>query len=362
MAAPLITVLIDTYNHERFIEDALASVLEQDFPASEMEILVVDDGSTDGTTEIVRKFEPRVRLIRKENGGQASAFNAGIAEARGEIVAFLDGDDWWARHKLTRVTQTLSADPSLGFVGNGIVIMHRDGSAESEVLREGFRFQANTLEGVRLFGVRGSFMGTSRMTIRRHILREVGPVPESIVVQADEYLFTVASVLAGAQILPDLLTYYRLHDANGFQFSHADSRQVRRKQEALAALARGLSSRLNAMDIDPGARDAILDMARANADQLRLRLDGGWPWETANTEWRIYRVMHPDASVPHRVFKSLALLAAFMMPPRLFYSVQSKVSQNSVYQRTRQQLLPVPRMAHLQRDRKADHKESAEVN
>jgi glycosyltransferase involved in cell wall biosynthesis len=94
MGKPLVTVLIDTYNHERFIEEAIVSVLAQDFPASDTEILVVDDGSTDRTPDIVRKFEPRVRLLRKENGGQASAFNAGIPEATGEIVAFLDGDDW----------------------------------------------------------------------------------------------------------------------------------------------------------------------------------------------------------------------------------------------------------------------------
>jgi len=69
MTKPKITVLIDTYNHERFIEEAIGSVLEQDFPAAEMEILVVDDGSTDRTPEIAKKFEPRGRMIRKENGG-----------------------------------------------------------------------------------------------------------------------------------------------------------------------------------------------------------------------------------------------------------------------------------------------------
>src|SRR5260370_12749644 len=97
------SVLIDTYNHERFIEKAIVSALEQDFPAADREIIVVDDGSTDRTAEIVRKFEPRVRLLGKENGGQASAFNAGIPECKGEIGAFLDGDDLWASHKLTTV-------------------------------------------------------------------------------------------------------------------------------------------------------------------------------------------------------------------------------------------------------------------
>src|SRR5437879_8981455 len=108
MSSPLVTVLIDTYNHERFIEQAIVSALEQDFPTSEREILVVDDGSTDNTPALVRKFGPQVRYLRKANGGQASAFNVGIPEARGEIVAFLDGDDWWAKHKLSTVLEVVS--------------------------------------------------------------------------------------------------------------------------------------------------------------------------------------------------------------------------------------------------------------
>src|SRR5580698_8917059 len=110
MSMPFVTVLIDTYNHRSFVEDAINSVLNQDFPASDTEILVVDDGSTDGTEEVVRKFAPSVRLLRKPNGGQASAFNAGIPEAHGEIVAFLDGDDWWAPRKLTAVIEAFASD------------------------------------------------------------------------------------------------------------------------------------------------------------------------------------------------------------------------------------------------------------
>src|SRR5579864_5798208 len=108
MTKPFVSVLIDTYNHERFIEQAIVSVLEQDFPASEREIFVVDDGSTDATPAIVSKFEPQVRLLRKANGGQASAFNAGIPECKGEIIAFLDGDDWWASGKLKKVASAFS--------------------------------------------------------------------------------------------------------------------------------------------------------------------------------------------------------------------------------------------------------------
>src|SRR5277367_4103493 len=103
MARPLLSVLVDTYNHEKFIEQAIVSVLEQDFPTKDLEILVVDDGSSDRTPEILKKFEPRIRNLRKSNGGQASAFNHGIPECKGEVIAFLDGDDWWAPGKLTRV-------------------------------------------------------------------------------------------------------------------------------------------------------------------------------------------------------------------------------------------------------------------
>src|SRR5258706_15596501 len=111
MTTPLFRVLIDTYNHERFIEEAIQSVLSQDFPASEREILVVDDGSTDRTPEILRKFASQIRILRKPNGGQYSAFNHGIPECRGELLVFLDADDWKAPDKLTCCNKALVAQP-----------------------------------------------------------------------------------------------------------------------------------------------------------------------------------------------------------------------------------------------------------
>jgi GT2 family glycosyltransferase len=350
MAKPFVSVLIDTYNHERFIEEALVSVLEQDFPASDREILVVDDGSTDRTPDIIRKLGPRVRLLRKANGGQASAFNAGIPECKGDIVAFLDGDDWWIRNKLTRVAQAMAADPSVGIVGHGIVTIQRDGREQVETLREGFRFQANTIEGARLFRRRGAFLGTSRMTIRADLLRRIGPVPNEIEIQADEYLFTLAAVLVGAQILPEALTYYRLHEANSFQLAGPDPQKLRRKQESLAILARSLSQRLEHLGIDPQVSRTVVEFTQASADQLRLLIDGGWPWETVKTEWKIYEILHPDARFSHRVFKFVILLAALVIPPRNFYSAQRTIKQNGFYRRARERWLPVPEMEHIQKD------------
>jgi glycosyltransferase involved in cell wall biosynthesis len=70
MTTPFLGVLIDTYNQERFIEEAIQVALSEDFPASEREILVVDDGSTDRSPEILAKFAPQIRILRKTNGGQ----------------------------------------------------------------------------------------------------------------------------------------------------------------------------------------------------------------------------------------------------------------------------------------------------
>src|SRR5260370_6774939 len=182
MSKPYVSVLIDTYNHERFIEQAITSVLEQDMSMSDVEIVVVDDGSTDRTPEIIRQSEPRVRLVRKPNGGQASAFNAGIPECRGEIIAFLDGDDWWAPEKLRRVVETMEREPEVGIVGHGYILVYPDGHQQSHVLREGFRFRANNLEGALLLRVRGAFLGTSRMAVRASVLHKLLPVPEAIAI------------------------------------------------------------------------------------------------------------------------------------------------------------------------------------
>lgn len=349
MTQPLVTVLIDTYNHERFIEEAVVSVLEQDFARADREIVVVDDGSTDRTPEILRKFGSQLRVLRKANGGQASAFNAGIPEARGEIVAFLDGDDWWARNKLARVAQAMASDPSLGIVGHGIIVVDRSGKQQAETLREGFRFRANTVGGAKLFRRRACFLGTSRMTIRGQLLDRIGPVREGIVVQADEYLFTLAAVLADAEVLREPLTYYRYHESNRFQIPCFEGAAVRRKQESLALLATSLCQELETYGIDESTREAIIKYTKASADQLRLMLDGGWSWETARTEWLIYRVIHPDAPLSHCAFKLSTLAGALMLPPKAFYRVQKNIADNAVYKRIRQRWLPVPEMLHVQK-------------
>ncbi|WP_048810110.1 glycosyltransferase family 2 protein [Candidatus Methylacidiphilum infernorum] len=98
----LFSVLIDTYNYSQFISEAIESALQQDFPQDSYEIIVVDDGSTDDTPQIIReKYSHLVKYVYKTNEGQASAFNRGFEESKGELICFLDGDDFWHPTKLS---------------------------------------------------------------------------------------------------------------------------------------------------------------------------------------------------------------------------------------------------------------------
>jgi glycosyltransferase involved in cell wall biosynthesis len=96
---PLISIIIPAYNREKYIAEAVESVLAQDYPNKE--IIVVDDGSTDSTAEIIKRYGGRVRYIKKENGGEASARNLGLSSARGELIAWLDSDDYYLSGKLS---------------------------------------------------------------------------------------------------------------------------------------------------------------------------------------------------------------------------------------------------------------------
>jgi hypothetical protein len=221
-------------------------------------------------------------------------------------------------------------------------------------LREGFRFRANTFEGAQCFRLRRSFLGTSRMTIRAELLRDIGRIPDAIAIEADEYLFTTAAVLSNVRILPEILTFYRLHDTNAFQLGQYDLERYRKKQRVLVALASGLKERLSHITFDPRARKALTDMVEAEADQLRLRLDGGWPWETVQAEWLVYQALHEDASTSHRIFKMLSLLPALALPPRIFYDAREKLVHNNLYIRARRRWLPMPGAPYLEKRLKAD--------
>jgi glycosyltransferase involved in cell wall biosynthesis len=343
MPRPAITVLIDTYNHERFIEEAIVSVLEQDFPRAEVDILVVDDGSTDRTPEIVKKFEPHVRMLRKTNGGQGSAFNAGIPETTGEIVAFLDGDDWWAKTKLSVVMGYLACRPHIGIVGHGIYEIDSDtGETTTTTPQHAGEIRFDTVAGGRFFRQMMCFFGTSRVTMRRSVLLRVLPVPESLVVEADEFISIMSAAYSAAGLLQQPLTFYRLHANNLFQVRRKDEVKLRRIQMVLAALARELRIRLGSSAVGPEIIDAIVEPLDVGSKRLRLALDGGTRWETFHTERADFRIAYKKGSPAYRLFQSVVLACTLTLSPKSFYRLRDWYSRSN-WRRIRSMLgEPVP--------------------
>ena len=347
---PAVTVLIDTYNHERFIDEALVSVLEQDFPRSSMEIVVVDDGSTDRTPEIVAKFEPRVRLLRKVNGGQASAFNAGISEALGEIIAFLDGDDWWKKNKLSAVVKAFEENPLVAVVGHGIVQVDSD-SGEASILLPAApeNFDMRSTQGAQTFRNYMCFLGTSRVAIRKRILKAILPIPESLVIEADEFMSAVAVAAGGALLLTEPLTFYRLHEQNLFQFRGNDAARLRRKTEALDSLAGELAVGLASLGISPEAISIIVEPICVQVARANLLLDGGWPWETYRVERADLRQSYAQLGTGYRMFKELSLATTLLMSPRAFYRLRNWYAAKGLRQWRRLLGEPTPKALIVER-------------
>jgi glycosyltransferase involved in cell wall biosynthesis len=208
MRAPFFTVLIDTYNYGQYIEEAIASVLAQDFPAEEREILVVDDGSTDDTQERVQKFGEAVRYLRKANGGQASALNFGFEHARGEAIALLDADDLWLREKLGRVYEAFERHPAAGMVYHRTYLWN---GAEETSEDTYFIPVSGIVPESRRALLLYPMVGTSCLAFRRNALKGLLPVPEGLRSQADAYLTALIIFVAPVAAVSEFLGKYRLH-------------------------------------------------------------------------------------------------------------------------------------------------------
>jgi glycosyltransferase involved in cell wall biosynthesis len=205
-------VLVDTYNYGHFIEEAIDSVLSQDFPPDQMEILVVDDGSVDDTADRVRRYGDRIQFFSKPNGGQASAFNFGIARARGEIVAFLDGDDYWLPDKLQRVVDEFEKYPELGMVYHNFFCMR--GPSPDQLPFSGLAGVSGFLPANRKSLLGFDLYPTATLAFRRSVLERLLPVPESLIVQADAHLTACVIFLAPIVYIDQPLAVYRVHADN----------------------------------------------------------------------------------------------------------------------------------------------------
>jgi glycosyltransferase involved in cell wall biosynthesis len=320
---PLITALVDTYNHERYIEQALVSALEQDLSSSELEIVVVDDGSTDRTREVVHKFEPRVRLIRKMNGGQASAFNAAFPDVHGQNVALLDGDDWWAKGKLAAVLDTLEQNPEVSAVGHAYYEFSEE-SNTAKIRRPADITLVNlaTPEAARVARRHWGFLQTSALTVRRKVLEQVMPIPEALVFSADSPI-AFASMAMGVCVLPQPFSYYRLHSGNLYAINSENPAKVQRKYEMDEVMLSVLWPMLLRLGVPTECVSAFLDPVWTEVWRRNLRALGGSRLKTLRTEMRSFRSTYKNPSLGYRLFKYLVVAPATLaLPPRRFYELR----------------------------------------
>jgi glycosyltransferase involved in cell wall biosynthesis len=314
MSAPLLTVLIDTYNYGQYIEEAVESVLAQDFQREQREILVVDDGSTDDTAERLKKYGDAIRYLRKPNGGQASAFNFGFAAARGEIIATLDADDLWLADKLKRVCETFEENPGAGMVYHRTYLWRDGEKVEDDSY---FSEVSGRVPESRVSLLSYPMVGTSCLAFRRDALNKLLPVPEALRSQADAYLTALIIFVAPVVPLPKFLAKYRLHGTNLFQASAEGASRdiIEHRMEMRAALLAEIRAWLERNGHDLGSPDLqayLKQWTKAQElDGFKLQKPGRWKYFRYLLEFpRIYAEI---MSSRHRLYSYIRAVGALVL-------------------------------------------------
>jgi glycosyltransferase involved in cell wall biosynthesis len=215
-----ISFLINNYNYGRFLADAITSVLNQDLE-EDYEIIVVDDGSIDDSREVIAQFGNRITAILKPNGGQASAFNAGVAASSGEWICFLDADDVVRSDKAQMILQTAADHPAAEWIFHPLKPVHANLSPISvqddlppiaHPIDVRAAMQSGRLDYKKLpFPI----PATSGMSIRRSHLERLFPLPESDGISVnDTYLQPATMGNAPGVFLAITLACQRYHGSN----------------------------------------------------------------------------------------------------------------------------------------------------
>jgi glycosyltransferase involved in cell wall biosynthesis len=198
-----VTALITAYNCGRFIGEAVDSALAQDY-AGPLEVLVIDDGSTDGTAAELAE-RPDVRVIRQANAGYVGATERGVAEAGGELIALLDGDDAWPADKLSRQVEALG---NAGLVYGDMTVIDADG----RIIDDSWLGDAQPPHTLADW-LRGNAATSSSILLRTELARRWCPLPRGIGF-VDWYFAIRAAQESEVVYLPEPRTLYRFHGEN----------------------------------------------------------------------------------------------------------------------------------------------------
>jgi len=219
-----VDVVITNHNYGRFLAEAIESALAQTHP--KLAVVVVDDGSGDASREVLRRFKGRVEVVLKEQGGQASALNAGFERCRGEVLLALDADDRLRPEAAARVAAAFAADPLLVKVQFPMVVVDAGGQPTGAVKPPG---HLNAPVGdVRQAELRFPFdlpwLPGGGTAFRRRALERIMPIPERDYPRygADWYLVHLTGLLGTAGLLEVPCAEYRVHGANAYEQDRPD--------------------------------------------------------------------------------------------------------------------------------------------
>lgn len=214
-ASTIVSIVIVNYNYGRFVGDALESALTQTHDA--VEVIIVDDGSTDDSRTVIARYGERVIAIFKENGGQASAFNAGFRHASGGAVIFLDADDVLDRETAARVAAAFANQPELAKVHYRLELIDGNGRPTGALVPPiGLQLPAGDLRAlVRQHPDDVTYPPASGNAFAAWALRRVLPMPEEEYrILADVYLLNLIPLLGPVGVLEGTGGRYRVHDTN----------------------------------------------------------------------------------------------------------------------------------------------------
>ena len=280
-AGALVSIVITAYNYERFVATALDSALAQ---GPGVEVIVVDDGSTDNTAEVLAPYADRARIITQPNGGQAAAFNTGLAAATGELVALLDADDTLLDGAVDRLRATAAAHPEAVLFLQPMTVIDAEGRPTGDTLPEGGRrLPDGDLRPRLLTGPDDiAWQPASGLAFRATALADVLPIPaEDFRICADVYLMNTVGLLGPVAAIDEPGAGYRDHGTNahlrhGFDLDRLRATVVR--SDRTHAEIRSRSRRLGLVD------DSVDLRFRSVTDHAgRLLLARLTPGETAAT-------------------------------------------------------------------------------
>lgn len=206
--APRLSVVVNNYNYGGFLAQAIDSVLAERHPGAE--VVVVDDGSTDDSPAVLDRYAGRITAVRQVNQGQAAAINAGVRAARGEILLFLDADDWVLPGRLAAVEAAFAANPDAALVYHRLQPTQSDGTPVMKAIPRSLG-TGNLVPRMARSAGWWDFPLTSALAVRREAWDAAGPIPPEFRISADAWLVGILPFLGNVVAIPEALGAYRIH-------------------------------------------------------------------------------------------------------------------------------------------------------